>query len=79
MQRRVSGYAKSENSSPAVILPDKDNKILNVCIHYTAEVRYNRAIEHLVQHLNGADYKYPVTKLTIRFSLGAPELLAPVG
>ena len=65
--------------SEADILPDTDNKILNVCIHHTAEARHNRAIEHLVQHLNDADYKYPGTKLTMRFSLGAPELPAPGG
>jgi len=63
--------------SEADILPDTDNRILNVCMHHTAEARHNRAIEHLVQHLNDADYKYPGTKLTMRFSLGAPELLAP--
>jgi len=65
--------------SEADILPDTDNKILNVCIHHTAEARHNRAIEHLVQHLNDTDYKYPGTKLTMRFSLGAPELPAPGG
>ena len=65
--------------SEADILPDTDNKILNVCIHHTAEARHNRAIEHLVQYLNDADYKYPGTKLTMRFSLGAPELPAPGG
>lgn len=65
--------------SEADILPDTDNGILNVCIHHTAEARHNRAIEHLVQYLNDADYKYPGTKLTMRFSLGAPELPAPGG
>jgi len=54
--------------SEADILPDTDNNILNVCIHHTAEARHNRAIEHLVQHLNDADYKYPGTKLTMRLS-----------
>ena len=65
--------------SEADILPDTDNKILNVCIHHTAEARHNGAIKHLVQHLNDADYKYPGTKLTMRFRLGAPELPAPGG
>lgn len=65
--------------SEADILPDTDNGILNVGIHHTAEARHNRAIKHLVQYLNDADYKYPGTKLTMRFSLGAPELPAPGG
>jgi len=65
--------------SEADILPDTDNKILNVCIHHAAEARHNRAIEHLVQHLNDADYRYPGTKLTMKFSLGAPALPAPGG
>ncbi|MDP8238372.1 MAG: hypothetical protein P9X24_04725 [Candidatus Hatepunaea meridiana] len=65
--------------SEADILPDTDNKTLNVCLHYTAESRHNRAIEHLVQHLNDVAYKYPGTELILRFSLGVPELPAPVG
>jgi hypothetical protein len=65
--------------SEADILPDTDNKTLNVCIHYTAEARHNRAIEYLVQHLNDVEYKYPGTELTLRFSLGATKLPAPVG
>jgi hypothetical protein len=65
--------------SEADILPDIDNNILNVCLHYTAEARHNQAIEHLVQHLNDVEYKYPGTELILKFYLGAPELSAPIG
>ncbi len=63
----------------ADILPDMDNKTLNVCLHYTAEARHNRAIEHLLQHLNDVEYKYPGTELILKFSLGTPELPSPGG
>ena len=65
--------------SEADILPDRENQTLKVCLHYTAEARHNRAIEHVLQHLNDVEYKYPGTELILKFSLGIPDLPSPGG
>ncbi len=53
----------------ADILPDTDHGILNVIIHGMATPRYNRAIEHLLEHLNQAEFNYPGTNLRLVYSL----------
>ena len=53
----------------ADILPDTDNGILNVIIHGMATPRYNRAIEHLLEHLNQTEFNYPGTNLRLVYSL----------
>ena len=45
--------------SEADSLPDTDNGVLRVSVHHMANRRGNRAIEHLLTHLNDAEFKYP--------------------
>ena len=58
--------------SEADILPDLENDVLEVRVHAMANPRSNRAIQHLIAHLNEADMAYPGTKLKLNFSSTAP-------
>ncbi len=57
--------------SEADILPDHDNGILNIVIHAMANARSNRAISHLLENLNDAQFSYPGTNLKLVYSLAA--------
>ena len=58
--------------SEADILPQLEQGILEVRVHAMATPRSNRAIHHLITHLNNADMAYPGTKLRLIFSSAAP-------
>jgi hypothetical protein len=38
-----------------------------------ANPRSNRAIEHLLQNTNDADFNYPGTKLRLRYRMASPS------
>ena len=58
--------------SEADILPDIENGVLNVQIHHMATPRADRAIEHLLNHLNDAEYNYPGTTLRLVYRMAVP-------
>jgi transposase len=58
--------------SEADILPDLENDVLEVRVHAMANPRSNRAIQHLIAHLNDTAMAYPGTKLRLNFSFAAP-------
>ena len=55
--------------SEADILPDFEAGILNIQVHHMANPRSNRAVEHLLQNLNSAAFKYPGTDLRLHYSM----------
>ena len=58
--------------SDADITPDLSSKTLNVKLHTLATPRANRAAQHLLDHLNAAEFTYPGTALTMTFTLPTP-------
>lgn len=58
--------------SPADIMPDPDSGLLRVYVHHMSNPRFNRAIEHLIGTLNGAEITYPGTRLKLVYALGHP-------
>jgi len=58
--------------SPADIMPDPDSGLLRVYVHHMSNPRFNRAIEHLIGTLNGAEITYPGTRLQLVYALGHP-------
>jgi hypothetical protein len=58
--------------SAADILPDLHAGVLTIQVHHLANPRANRAIEHLLQNLNDADFKYPGTKLRLHYRMASP-------
>ncbi len=66
--------------SEADIFPDTKEGVLRVHVHPMANARSNRAIQHLLNHLNAADFTYPGTNLQIVYSLvGVPEIETGAG
>jgi transposase len=66
--------------SEADLLPDLEQGILRVQIHPMSNPRSNRAIAHLLDHLNAAEFTYPGTNLRLVYSIaGHAEIpnLAP--
>ena len=59
--------------SDADIHPDQAAGVLDVRLHTLANPRSNRAIQHLLDHLNAAEFSYPGTKLRLTYSLSAPQ------
>lgn len=57
--------------SEADILPDIDAGVLTIQIHSMANPRANRAIEHLIDHLNDSEFKYPATNLRLVYRMAA--------
>ena len=55
--------------SDADIYPDEAAKILEVRLHTMANPRSNRAIQHLLDQLNAAEFTFPGTDLRIRYAL----------
>jgi len=48
--------------------------VLEVRIHTLANPRSNRAVQHLLDHLNAAEFVYPGTTLRLTYTLSAtPE------
>jgi len=59
--------------SDADIYPDQAAGVLDVRLHTLANPRSNRAIQHLLDHLNAAEFTYPGTNLRLTYSLSAPR------
>ena len=59
--------------SDADVIPHSDTKVLEVRIHTLANPRSNRAVRHLLDHLNAAECTYPGTEFRLSYTLGEPE------
>ena len=55
--------------SDADLFPDKAAGLLKVRVHTLANPRSNRAIQHLLDHLNAAEFTYPGTNLRLVYTL----------
>ncbi len=65
--------------SEADLLPDMEQKVLRVHVHPMSNPRSNKAIAHLLDHLNAAEFTYPGTELRLVYSLaGQAETPNPV-
>jgi transposase len=56
----------------ADIHPDGAAKVLHVRLHTLANPRSNSAIQHLLDHLNAAEFTYPGTNFRLIYTLGEP-------
>jgi hypothetical protein len=56
--------------SDADLIPDCDNQVLEVRIHTLANPRSNRAIQHLLDHLNATESTFPGTEFRLSYILG---------
>jgi hypothetical protein len=62
--------------SEANLLPDVERNILRVQVHPMSNPRSNKAIAHLLEHLNETEFTYPGTKLRLVYSVaGDPDTL----
>lgn len=57
--------------SDADLYPDSAAGVLTVRLHTLANPRSNRAIQHLLEHLNAAEFTYPGTNLRLKYELTA--------
>jgi hypothetical protein len=55
--------------SEADLLPDEEQQILRIHVHPMSNPRSNRAIAHLLEHLNAAEFTYPGTSLKLVYSI----------
>ncbi len=64
--------------SEADLLPDLEQRVLRVQVHPMSNPRANRAIVHLLEQLNAAEFTYPGTELRLVYSIAGeaenPEL-----
>jgi hypothetical protein len=64
--------------SEADLLPDLERRVLRVHVHPMSNPRADRAIAHLLEHLNAAEFTYPGTHLRLVYSIAGqaetPEL-----
>jgi hypothetical protein len=61
--------------SEADLLPNTTQGVLEVCVHPMANPRSNRAIAHLLSHLNEASFTYPGTNLRLVYTMpGIPKV-----
>jgi len=58
--------------SDADIIPHGDTKVLEVRIHTLANPRSNRAIQHLLDHLNATESTFPGTEFRLNYALAEP-------
>jgi hypothetical protein len=66
--------------SEADLVPNTQEGVLRVNIHPMANARSNRAVLHLLDHLNAAAFTYPGTNLQLVYSLvGVPEIETGAG
>jgi hypothetical protein len=62
--------------SEADLLPDLESGLLRVQVHPMSNPRSNRAIAHLLEHLNATEFTYPGTNLRLVYSIaGEPDTL----
>jgi hypothetical protein len=59
--------------SDADVIPHSNTKVLEVRIHTLANPRSNRAVQHLLQHLNATECTFPGTEFRLSYTLGEPE------
>jgi Transposase protein len=65
--------------SEADLLPELERQIMRVHVHPMSNPRSNRAIAHLLQHLNDSEFTYPGTNLRLVYSIvGAGDSANPV-
>jgi hypothetical protein len=65
--------------SEADLLPELEQQIMRVQVHPMSNPRSNRAIAHLLRHLNVAEFTYPGTNLRLVYSIvGAGDSDNPV-
>jgi hypothetical protein len=57
--------------SEADLNPDLDKRVLGVEVHPMSNPRGNRAIAHLLAHLNAAEFTYPGTNLRLVYSIAS--------
>jgi hypothetical protein len=55
--------------SEADLLPDLEQRVLRVHVHPMSNPRADRAIVHLLEHLNAAEFTYPGTSLRLVYSI----------
>ena len=55
--------------SEADLVPDLEQGVLRVHVHPMSNPRSNRAIAHLLEHLNAAEFTYPGTNLRLVYSI----------
>jgi hypothetical protein len=55
--------------SEADLVPDLEQEVLRVRVHPMSNPRSNRAIAHLLEHLNAAEFRYPGTTLQLVYSI----------
>jgi len=60
--------------SEADILPNIEDGVLTIRVHHMANPRSNRAIEHLLQNLNDAEFNYPGSALRMSYCMVSPSL-----
>jgi len=53
------------------IYPDETAKVLRVHLHTMANPRLNQAVQHLLDHLNEANFIYPGTDFRLAFTMPA--------
>ena len=51
------------------IVPDPENKQLNICVHSASRPAANRALAQLFEHLNKAEVNYPGTDMRLVYQL----------
>jgi hypothetical protein len=56
--------------SEADLVPDVEQQVLRVHVHPMSNPRSDRAIAHLLDHLNATEFTYPGTSLRLVYSLG---------
>jgi hypothetical protein len=59
--------------SEADLEPDLERQVLRVHVHPMSNPRSNRAIAHLMDHLNAAEFTYPGTSLRLIYSLAGQD------
>ena len=62
--------------SAADLLPDQEGGLLRVDVHPMSNPRSNRAIAHLLEQLNAAEFTYPGTKLKLIYSIAGQSATA---
>ena len=55
--------------SDADLYPDDAGQQIEVRVHAMANPRSNRAIQHLLEHLNATEFTYPGTNLRLVYTL----------
>jgi transposase len=65
--------------SEADLLPDLEQRMLRVQVHPMSNPRSNRAIAHLLDHLNAAEFTYPGTNLRLVYSIAGQDAIGELG